>query len=145
MTKSKSEQNKAGPSAAPADPMALYFTRDRANIAQRIYLYDPATREATKDYIDVLSSLSDEFRETRDEVMQAAATVAQEPDEKKRRELIQNEQRRMFSSLIAGWSFDKECTTENKMEFLKNAPQILNMVMSVADDSERFFGNASAG
>ncbi|MBD9671561.1 hypothetical protein IB275_13340 [Pseudomonas sp. PDM21] len=46
-------------------------------------------------------------------------------------------------SLVAGWSFEEDCTPEAVREFLTNAPIVADAVDSAAADRSRFFGIAS--
>lgn len=121
-----------------------YKIRDKAQKPTRVQLFDPATDTQTEDWIEVRSSLSDEFMEARDQAMQEAQSVSEQNPEK-RKELIREIQLRMKASLVAGWSFDVPFTQEEVVAFLREAPQIQQMVMSVADDSARFFSKPSAG
>lgn len=127
---------------AGGDPMDRYRIRDKANVPKRIFLYDPATKERTEDWLDVYSSLSDNFRAARDEAMQGATEMAAIPDTEERKVKMANAMDTMFASLIADWSFPTACTTENKAAFLRDAPQVKNMLQSAADSSEAFFGVA---
>jgi len=142
----KSAQKKQAPResqpATVGDSMDRYKTRDKANVPKRVFLYDPATKAKTEDWLDVRSSLSDDFREARDEAMQRASEIAQIANDGERKEALDDSLRAMYASLIAAWSFDKPCTEQNKKQFLLDAPQIRNMVMAVADDSEAFFAGA---
>lgn len=127
---------------AGGDKSDRYRIRDKANVPKRIFLYDPATKEKTEDWLDVYSSLSDNFRAARDEAMQGAVELAAIADPEERKEKMADAMNVMFASLIADWSFDLPCTTENKAGFLRDAPQVKNMLQSTADSSEAFFGNA---
>lgn len=51
-------------------------------------------------------------------------------------------QRDLISNLVAGWSFDPECTPENVSDFLEDAPQIEEQVNEVAADRALFFSKA---
>lgn len=138
-TKSASQ---AAPESGSEDRMERYRIRDKANVPKRIFLYDPVTRDRTEDWLDVRSSLSDDFRAARDEAMQNATELASIADAVERKEKMNDSMNVMFASLIAGWSFDQPCTTENKAAFLRDAPQVKNMLQATADNSEAFFGNA---
>lgn len=124
------------------DGMSRYMIRDKANVPKRVQLYDPATMEKTEDWIDVNSSLSDDFREARDEAMQNVAKIAEIPHEETRKKAAADSMISMYAGLINAWSFDKPCTTENKINFLREAPQVKNMVIAVADSNESFFASA---
>lgn len=143
MNKRTEEANMAAAATPPANPMDRYKTRDKANVPQRIKLLDPATGKETDDYIDVLSSLSDRFRAARDKAMREAAMVANIPHDGQREQAATDARLEMYAALVAGWSFnDTPCTPPNVVEFLREAPQLQNLIVAVADDSERFFGNA---
>ena len=119
--------------------MAKYQIRSRANVPQRIHLIDPATGEQTDDWLDIVSSLSDAFRKAHETALQEAGAMSAERDEAKRKDGIELAKRTMQSSLVAGWSFDSPCTPENVGAFLHEAPQIVAMIVNVADDNARFF------
>lgn len=50
----------------------------------------------------------------------------------------------LIASLVAGWSFEHECTTENVKAFLREAPQITDLIDSLAAKRSRFFKKSSA-
>jgi|TARA_R110000772_G_scaffold229216_1_gene340061 hypothetical protein len=51
-------------------------------------------------------------------------------------------QRDLLSNLIAGWSFEAECTPETVSDFFEEAPQIEEMVNEIAGDRSQFFKKA---
>lgn len=122
--------------------MERYKIRNQAQKPTRVFLYDPATNERTEDWMDIRSSMSDEFIEARDEVMQEVQNIM-EPNTEKRKALVNELQLKMKAALVAGWSFEEELTEENIVEFIREAPQVQQMIMTVADDSKRFFGKPS--
>lgn len=124
------------------NPMERYMVRDKVQTPTRLHLTDPVTNEKTGDYLDVRSSLSTEFMEARDSIMQEVGML-QEPDENARRETVRNLQLKLTSSLVAGWSFPEPATTENVVKFLYNAPQIRAQLNAIADDTQRFFNPPS--
>lgn len=130
-------------SLAEASPMDRYKIRARANTPRKMFLFDPATNKETTDYLEIYSSLSDSFRAARDASMQAVSKLVLEKDVKTRAALIAEGQLKLYASLVAGWSFPTPCTQEAVAEFLKEAPQVQNMVVAEADDTESFFGCAS--
>lgn len=126
------------------NPMERFHTRTKIQEPIRQFLVDPATGALTSDYIDVRSSLSDEFMAARDRSMQEVSEI-EEKDEVKRKAIVKDLQLRMTASLVAGWSFSQPCTEENVVAFLHDAPQIRLLVNGVADDAQRFFNRPSAG
>lgn len=121
-----------------------FKTRERASHPTRVFLYDPATNEKTEDYLDIRSSLSDEFLEARDRAMQEAPQVQAIMDPAARQKAVKDNQLKLRASLIAGWSFKEEFNEANVLDFIREAPQVQEMVIRVADDASRFFGTPSA-
>ena len=119
-----------------------YKVRPKAQIPSRVFLIDPVTGKQTEDWMDIRSSLSDEFMEARDATMQEVSTIVEQNAEK-RKEIVKELQLKMKVALVAGWSFDEAFNEKNVMDFLREAPQLQQMVMNVADDSARFFGGPS--
>lgn len=123
--------------------MDQFKTRAKAQTPTRVHLVDPATGELTDHWVEIHSSLSDVFLAAREAAMQEVSLIAS-PVPAERKAQTAEIQLRMKSALLAGWSFEEEATEEAKMEFLREAPQVQLMVMSVADDHARFFGSASS-
>jgi hypothetical protein len=123
--------------------MAQFRTRERANQPARVFLIDPATGNTTEDWLDIRSSLSDAFRQAKDRCMQDAAELTAEQDETRRREGVAEIKRRMYVALLAGWSFDEPFSEDAAYEFLREAPQVEDVITAVADSRERFFGDSS--
>jgi hypothetical protein len=120
-----------------------YKTRARANEGIRVQLIDPSTGKVGEDWIEVVSSLSDAFRDARDKALQDAGETAAMGDEVKRKEAMAEVKARMHASLVKAWSFEEACTPDSVREFLREAPQVSDAVTVAADDHRRFFGNGS--
>jgi hypothetical protein len=120
--------------------LSKYKTRARANEGVRVQLVDPSTGKAGDDWVEVVSSLSDAFRDARDKALQDAGETAAMGDDAKRKEAMAEVRASMHASLVRAWSFDEPCTPENVREFLKEAPQVSDAVTVAADDHRRFFG-----
>ena len=123
--------------------MNKYKIRKQAQTPTKVPLFDPATGKETGDYLMIRSSLSDEFTAAREEALQSIQSMV-EPNKDKRKAAVAELQLELKAALVSGWSFDEPFTEENVVNFLREAPQIQAMVMSVADDSARFFGKPSA-
>jgi len=123
--------------------MERYNTRSRAEIPRRMYLVDPVTFESTEDYLDVISSLSDSFAEARDEALSVVADSLHNSDKEERKKISKECQLSIQASLVVGWSFDKEFTKENVVDFLRNSRSVLNSVINLADDRKSFFCSPS--
>ena len=122
--------------------MERYKIHGQAQKPIRVHLHDPATGKQTEDWLDIRSSLSDAFSMARDETMQAVQEIV-EPNKDKRRALVAELQLGLKVALVAGWSFDEPFTEGNVRDWLREAPQVQQMIMSVADDSSAFFGKPS--
>jgi hypothetical protein len=135
------EPKSSSPKTAPVknDDMGLFMTRDRAGKPRRVLLVDPATNKETSHWLDIRSSLSDEFQIMKERLIQEAPMVAA-LSEPARTEMKRTNQLRLRSALVAGWSFSQPCTEDNIVNFLREAPQLQPMVIEVADDAASFFG-----
>lgn len=123
--------------------MEKFKTRAKASVPIRTFLFDPATMKKTDDWLDIRSSLSDEFMEARDRSRQAGPEIGAITDDAARKERVKLEKLKMNASLVAGWSFEEPLTEENIINFLREAPQIQNLIVEVADDATSFFGKDS--
>ena len=127
--------------------MEQFYTRDKANegIALPLSL---TNGEESEHSLTILGIDSDEFKWVNtDEQRKVSTTLelaAKIEDEDERKKFIQKRgdesKLAILVALIKDWSFDQECTEENKTEFLKNAPQIADAINSYAADRKRFFG-----
>lgn len=120
-----------------------YMVREQANAPVRVHLIDPATQKETEDWIEVRSSLSDQFIETRNLLMGTVGELS--PDKEVRKAEANERQMRLKACLVAAWSFSERPSEEEVIEFLRESPQVAEQVLNVADDSARFFTKPSAG
>lgn len=124
--------------ATAATDMDRFKTRDRAGRPVRVPLLDPGTNLPTEHWLEIRSSLSDEFQEMKHRLMQEAPMVAAMPEEASR-EARKVNQLRLRAALVAGWSFSQKANEKNIVDFLREAPQVQQQVIDVADDAARFF------
>lgn len=122
--------------------MAKFMIRKEANVPTMVNLIDPATGELTEDWIKIRSSLSDEFFAARERVNQEVQSI-NEPDKAKRAEIVAELQLSLKMSLVHSWSFEEKMDEANLRQFLRESPQVQELVMRVADDQQRFFGKPS--
>lgn len=122
--------------------MEKFFSRAKASEGIKFPLYFPGTTDKSEHYLVLRGMDSNEFR-----VAEAlgkrklAELAALKEDEWARRYL--EIRRQIVSSLIAGWSFEQECTPENVMSFLKEAPHTEDVINKVASDRSLFFMKGS--
>lgn len=93
----------------------------------------------TGETITIRSRYSKEFRDAQAKANRQIAqmTVALKGAELDA-ESIKSIEDNQFASLIAGWSFDEECTTENIIEFLTDNPQIYDEINTTAAQDTLF-------
>lgn len=122
--------------------MNRYKIRQQAQTPKRVNLRDPATGVETEDWLEIRSSLSDEFIQARDETMQAVQSLnTSNPEERKK--AVAELQLNLKVALVSGWSFEEPCTPENVRDWLRDAPQVQMLILAVADNSAAFFGMPS--
>ena len=124
--------------------MEEFFTRDRANEGIKVPLFYPDGRPSDH-HLFVRSKLSDHFRLAEQAAYRKATDIAQIEDQEKQAEAFHDLTLDTITSLVSGWSFDKDCTPENVKAFLQQAPQIADMVDQLAKKKALFFGSKSNG
>lgn len=122
-----------------------FFSRQKANDGIKLPLYLPDGSK-TDEFLLVRGIDSDEFRQAESRANMDLLMLMQkdrnEKDASKKSEVAtaRNENKtRMISSLVADWSFEAECSEENVMQLLREAPHIADEVDRVAGDRKRFF------
>ena len=116
-----------------------FFTRKKANEGRKVPLFLPDGSKSD-DWLMIRGIDSDAFREADDEACRKAFELAAIEDELDRKEAFKSQKNNLVASLVIGWSFDVECTKENVIEFLTEAPQIADQVSQVARKRALFFG-----
>lgn len=124
--------------------MEKFFTREKANLGIQVPLYYPGTNEPSGEWVRVVGMESDRFRKAEHEAKRKAVEI-RSMDEADRTEAQLNIRRGVVASLIVDWSFPQECTHENVVEFLREAPQIEEAVNTIAGKRHLFFVKGSSG
>lgn len=122
----------------------LFTIRDRANEGVRLTLQSPDGND-TDHWLQVRHTWSDAF-ELAHEVEMARlqdAVLAAKGDKAKVAKAKLDSKYRVMAALVAGWSFDEECTPEAVEAFLRAAPQLCDRLDRFAADSKSFFGSDS--
>lgn len=126
--------------------MEAFFTRDKANEGRKLPLHAP-DGSPTDEWLVVRHVWSDDFQKAEEAAMRQARETIMGLGKDAKPEAVADVQREsrisLLASLIAGWSFDAECTPESAAEFLTQAPQIADKINDFAADSKAFFGNES--
>lgn len=118
--------------------MKEFFTREVANEGKKVPLYLP-NGEKSEHWLVLLGTDSDQFRLTEARSKRNVIEFAQIESASEREEAVEDAKRTLVASLISDWSFDQDCDEANKIEFLKNAPQIGNMINLYCADRKNFF------
>ena len=121
-----------------------FYTRTKANTGQRVYLLGP-DRSPTEQWIHILHTDSDAYRNSISETLQKIAATAAIADEAARKAAQAELSSEAMAALVTGWSFDEECTRENVKQLLKEAPYIADLIDRKAADAQLFFGKGSSG
>lgn len=119
-------------------PMEAFFTREKANDGVKFALTTP-TGEDTDHWLLIRGVDSDEFQKARSAEARNFAKMAEIEDEEERNEAIEASAIRVMASLIGGWSFDRELTVDNIINFLTEAPQIREKIDEIASKRTLFF------
>lgn len=123
-------------------PMSSFFTREKANTGLEFPLWTP-TGIKSEHSLNIRGMDSDEFREAEQNAQRALALAAASKDPKELSRVYTEQKILMVASLIISWTFPEECTLENRVMFLREAPQIMDSINKVASDRKLFFVNGS--
>jgi hypothetical protein len=129
--------------AIGVDPMASFFTRPVANEGIEFPLVQPDGTK-TKHWLRLRGIDSDEYRLADLDTKRRSVKIAAIEDEKKRDEAIYELTLHLCAVLVLSWSFDKPCTLDNVVAFLREAPQIASAIENVSGNRRLFFGIASS-
>jgi hypothetical protein len=119
--------------------MKEFYTREKSNEGVKLPLYYP-DGTPSEHWLTVRGIDSDAFRMAESKAKRKAVEIAQIENEQERAEKVRETEIGCIAALIAGWSFEKELTTDNVYEFLTEAPQIADMVNRFAARRAEFFG-----
>lgn len=129
-------------SSSPVLGMEQFFTRQKSNEGVVLPLSLP-DGSPTEHWIRIRGVDSDEYRKADARARRKAMEIAQEKDEAKRDDMIEETKIDVLAALFVDWSFDKPCTAEHVREFLREAPQIAEVVDKSAYRRALFFGKGS--
>ena len=115
--------------------MKEFFTKEANSTPQKLPL-KLKSGKATDDYIMVIGTESDAFRIAQSKVLREGALKASTSEYND--ELHKALDLELIASLIDSWSFDEECTLENKIMFLDNAPYIRDAINAFSANQDNF-------
>ena len=122
--------------------MKEFYTRQTANEGVQLPLYYP-DGTVSEHWIKVRGVDSDHFRQAEAKAKRSAVELAQIKDEQKRAEAVRETELECIAALVSGWSFPEEANHDNVVNFLREAPQIADMVNRFAARRAEFFGKKS--
>lgn len=130
--------------------MEEFFTRDNANEGTKIDLFRP---DGTKSdhWLVILGTDSDAYHLTNAKARRALSTIEIEArlieDLAQREDFLLGKQKewevKIIASLLKSWSFEKEPTEENKIDFLTKAPQIREQINRLSTRRQLFIKTGS--
>lgn len=123
-------------------PMDQFHTRAKSSEGVNVPLMLP-DGSPTEHWVKVRGVDSDEYRRADSRARRRAIDIAQEKDEAKREDMIEDTKLDVLSVLVADWSFDRPCTPEEVKAFLREAPQIADLVDKTAYKRALFFVKSS--
>ena len=120
-----------------------FFILDQQNEGIEIPLFRPDGSKS-KHWLRIRGVFSDEFQKARRQLLSVSqAEMAKDMNDETREKFLLEKRLELTAVLIMAWSFDMDCTPENKVEFLRKAPQILQMVDKVSSDQALFTRGSS--
>lgn len=123
--------------------MEMFHTRKGANEGITVPLYTPKG-DKTAHWIQIRGVDSDEFRLAEADSKRDVMRIAQIEDHRQRLAEVELSKLRLIAVLVIAWSFAKECTPENVLAFLQEAPQIADAIDTAASRRSLFFAARSS-
>lgn len=130
--------------------MEEFFTRDNANNGIKLPLYTPSGEE-TEYSLTILGVDSDAYHKADIRERRKLVTLQADVDGMKdaeKEEYIDAAQKdselEILAALIGDWNLKQECTHENKLKLLLNAPQIAEKINKVAGNRRLFFAEGQS-
>ena len=109
-----------------------FYTKPHHNTAIRIEIVAP-DGSGKIEWLEILGVESDIFRQSkRDSEIALYASLSGVTEPEKRLDIInkakQDDQAKLLARLVTAWSFDEECTFDNVVDLLTNAPFIADSI-----------------
>ncbi|URA07143.1 putative tail assembly chaperone [Xanthomonas phage Mallos] len=121
-----------------AGGMELFHTRQFANEGIELPLYTPDGKRS-EHWMRIRGVDSDEFRLAEAESKRDVMRIAQMENVRDRTTEVELSKLTLIAALVISWSFPQECTRENVVAFLKEAPQIADAIDTAASKRSLFF------
>ena len=122
--------------------MEQFFTRQQANEGIELSLSLP-DGTVTQHSIRIRGVDSDIFKRADAASRRKMLELSVDLDKEKVQVELQREKLKLIASLVISWTFDREFTPANVLEFLEEAPQIADQVDRLASRRSLFFSKGS--
>lgn len=120
-----------------------FFTVEGAEAGIDLPLYLP-TGEKTDFSIKIRGVDSEKFRIAEAQAKRRAINIAQISDDDERTKAMLEQRVKLAAALVISWNLPEKCNAENIERLFKNAPQLLDMVDSLAGKRSLFFSRKQA-
>ena len=130
------------PTLTPATAMAAFHTRSQANEGIQVFLSLP-DGTPSEHWLRIRGVDSDVYRREDGKARRKAMEIAQEKDEDKREEMIDDTRLAVQASLVSEWSFSEPCSLSAVKAFLREAPQVAELVDRTSFQRALFFAKGS--
>ena len=135
---------KQNPSNMFTPDVARFFTRQAGNEGVKMDLYDPVTGKKTEHWVRVVSVDSDIYPRANSKAMRDARLLQDSRlTEDEKIERLEKSKLELVAKLVTEWSLPAECSHENVVEFLTEAPQILEAINQLAGNRPLFMMGSS--
>lgn len=117
-----------------------FYTREPASAGRRVDLMH-ADGSPSGEWMQIRSVLSDEYESAARALpamaikdLVSVAKASHPADAKRLHKKLRREQKaRLVGSLIAAWSFDLDCTEEEKIKLLVSAPRLRRQIELISE------------
>lgn len=114
-----------------------FFTRQRSNEGERMYIIDPLTGIKSNEYLIVRGFDSDEFNAALVDKRRENARILSLPQEEQK-EASEAAELVLIASTVGGWSFDADYTLEALLELLREAPSVCTEIDKFSSNRANF-------
>ena len=138
---------KTKPKKTVKTSMSDFFTKENSESGVKLDLLLPSGIESGH-FLIVRGIDSFSFRVATNQALRAAKDQVNhtkgEISIEDQLNIVESKELNRTASLIAGWSFDEECNTENVISFLENAPHVRQQVEAFSANRSNFLVQPSS-
>lgn len=122
--------------------LADFFTLDKAEAGAVVPLETP-DGNPTGEWLKVVSRESERFRVASAMATRNALDISKISDPEERIKAVEEQTSIVCAKCVIGWSFDVECSFDNVIELVRNAPYIKDVIDKAISDRSLFFAKSS--